>query len=208
MSAELPPINWPTRNAAEFVEAVQDYYVRKPGNATPRKLLPLIAFLDDIADQADDAAPELLDVGIRVTIKGWRERSSSYRAQLAAAHAIDPDDGRPIAAGVIGPLLLGWYEDRPQQSTLDAVTPIQAAHMAEAATEAMADAWSKLGDELASAAKDTAEGAAGAASAGADVVAWIADPDHRWRLAIVPAGLAVVAGIGIGIAVAVRRATA
>ncbi|OGS01717.1 MAG: hypothetical protein A2V88_04395 [Elusimicrobia bacterium RBG_16_66_12] len=206
--SELPPINWPTRNAAEFVEVVQDYYVRKPGNATPRKLMPLLAFLDELADQADDAAPELTDVGIRVTIKGWRERSSSYRAQLAAAHAIDPDDGRPIAAGVIGPLLLGWYEDRPQQSTLDAVTPIQAAHMAEAATEAMADAWARLGDDLASAAKDTAKGPAEAASALADAIAWLADPDHRWRLALLPAGLAGVAGIGIGIAVAVRRATA
>jgi len=208
MSSELPPINWPTRNAAEFVAAVQDYYVRKPGNATPRKILPLLVFLDEIADQADDASPELLEVGIRVTIKGWRERSSSYRAQIAAAHAIDPDDGRPIAAGVIGPLLLGWYDGEASQRTLDAVTPIQAAHMAEAATEAMADAWTKLGDELASAARDTAEGAAGAASAATDAVAWISDPDHRWRLALLPAGLAVVAGIGIGIAVAVRRATA
>ena len=204
MSTELAPVDWPTRNAGDFTKAIQDFYVRKPKKAavrvTPRLLLPLLEFLDEVAAQARADMPEgPAKLGIKATLDGWDKRSGEYRASLVAAFKQAPDEGALISTSVTGPLILGWYPGEDSQRTLDAVTPIQAAHMVEAATDAMESAWEKLGEDLTEAAKEATSGATEAAQSTFKAGEWLLDEQHPWRLPLVGLGtLAVVGGAVFG----------
>ncbi len=81
----------------------------------------------------------------------WKKRKALYR-EIAETFR-DKADGKWFAktaehtaygVEVGGPLFLGWYPDAPQQTTLDAVTPMIIANMVGVAKASKESAWNEL----------------------------------------------------------------
>lgn len=208
-------IDWTKREIGDFVRALQDVFVRTAGAAIPLYMLPLLDYLDSIADAAEERLADSPSPMLAGDLAGWRLRSSSYRSRMNAA---SPSYGNEIAVDVTGPLLLGWYPGRPQQTVIDAATPIQIAHAATVNAAALEDAWTRFGDDLIRAAETAAKTATDTTGAAADTagatleatqslaraVSWIMDADHRWRIVIPIGGAFAVAGAAFAISRAVR----
>lgn len=84
----------------------------------------------------------------------WLKRKENYREITEVWKAADPDPFAKTAAreayasDVSGPLFLGWYPDREQQTTLDAITPLVIANMLAVSQENMRQAWDQLVRDL------------------------------------------------------------
>lgn len=116
--------------------------------------LAQLGYLDPVGPERDRIEQDLAK---------WTSRKEAYRTRTALFRATATDEEKEkwapatVYAGpktvewsreVVGPLLLGWYPDREQQTVADAVTPLLLARTLQVAEDAMAEAWTRLGDDL------------------------------------------------------------
>lgn len=204
----LELVEFKNMSVSDTTNAIQDFFVRQRGNATRKNIARLLETLDEI----NDLAEERVDTGwtgvigadskirnaarISADINSWRERSAKYKED------IEIDDDAEFARRVIGPLLLGWYVDKPQQVRLDAVTPLITANMADVSEIDRKESWTRLIGDLEQTFTEVSKRIEGVG----DAVAWATDPQHRGRTGVLIAG-AVAIGAGITAAVlAIRKA--
>lgn len=204
MEKTLADVDFDSRDIADVTRALQDYFLHqsygdRKNLATPRFILPLLAYLEEMTP---DTAP---DGQTQLDIAHWKARLKEYKRITEAAPI---DNGSVIADEVTGPLLLGWYPGEEDIKMLDAVTPIRIQHTIQAHTDSMDDAWKRLGGDLTKSYGEAIE-AAGAATEAATEAAkatsgWLFNPKKQWRLLLIPAAVVAAVGTALGIAGAVK----
>lgn len=184
-------LNYYLRTDPATGEIDETRWLTYPNNATPRKLLPVLEYLQTLTDLnttmlADE--PGMADWGQMVTENDrWRQRLDFYVMTVTGILAEDPDvmagdSSNPLslelANNVVNPLLLGWYPNdlepfstmpRPYsgqnvRSVMDLYFPYSQANQLAISLAVMAALWDDFVEDLKQRANVVINYAAGAIS--------------------------------------------
>ncbi|MEE9386324.1 MAG: hypothetical protein V3V08_23165 [Nannocystaceae bacterium] len=164
----LGSVDWEQEGTGPFIEALSQFYLYTPGNATPRTLRPLIVYLLRVGADTRMAAGMpgsggSLGYAQEQFDDDWQayaNRLVGYRTVVDELYESDPDaPSQRLAEQVVGPLLMGMYPGDDLRKIPDAANTVIQARQVEVGKRAMDDAWDKLIDDLKDRSTDTATAA-------------------------------------------------
>ncbi|MCH9736095.1 MAG: hypothetical protein K0U78_16340 [Actinomycetia bacterium] len=144
-------------DVGRIVRDASRYYLEEK-RATRKAILALLDRLNDFTRELPIAKGGMPPESIFEEFQAWNARLDRYRE---LAEAAPQGNSKQLNEGVVGPLLLGWYEGDDTQRVADIATPFTIANQLEVSREWRRERLSLLFDDLKEEAEDVAQKAAG-----------------------------------------------
>lgn len=150
--SELVSVDWAAKGTGPMIEALSEYYLHSAGNATPRKVRPLLQYLARVTAKAKFASGPTLGAAqpqFSADWKAYADRLMEYGKILDLAWTRGPDLSSPeLAEGVVMPLVAGWYRGSDVRGVPDAANAVILSRQVGVARESLAQAWDGLMSDL------------------------------------------------------------
>jgi len=147
----LAKVDWTSKGTGPMVTALANYYLHTAGNATPRKVRPLLHYLALVSARTKIDGKGLGAAQPQFTAdwEAYADRLRGYEAILNSAWEKGPDLPSPeLAEGVVMPLVAGWYPSSDTRRVPDAATAVILSRQVGIAKDALSQAWDALASDL------------------------------------------------------------